>query len=90
MSQHRLMDSSADRKAPQGAFAFSERFHLRTAVYVDGFNLYYGCLKGTPHKWLNPSTLDPVWREFALGVYRLEGRLMVILDVERLLGIEPQ
>ncbi|HEY9755399.1 MAG TPA: NYN domain-containing protein [Oculatellaceae cyanobacterium] len=25
----------------------------RTIVYVDGFNLYYGALKGTPHKWLN-------------------------------------
>jgi 6-hydroxy-3-succinoylpyridine 3-monooxygenase len=26
---------------------------LRTRVYVDGYNLYYGCLKGTPHKWLD-------------------------------------
>jgi len=26
---------------------------LRTKVYVDGYNLYYGCLKGTPHKWLD-------------------------------------
>lgn len=25
----------------------------RTAIYVDGFNLYYGCLKGTPFKWLD-------------------------------------
>jgi hypothetical protein len=26
---------------------------MKTNVYIDGFNLYYGCLKGTPHKWLN-------------------------------------
>ncbi len=26
---------------------------LRTCVYIDGFNLYYRCLKGTPHKWLD-------------------------------------
>lgn len=26
---------------------------LRTRVYVDGYNLYYGCLRGTPHKWLD-------------------------------------
>lgn len=26
---------------------------LRTRVYVDGYNLYYGCLKGTPYKWLD-------------------------------------
>jgi uncharacterized LabA/DUF88 family protein len=24
-----------------------------TYVYIDGFNLYYGCVKGTPHKWLD-------------------------------------
>ena len=22
-------------------------------MYIDGFNLYYGCLKGRPYKWLN-------------------------------------
>lgn len=26
---------------------------MRTRVYVDGYNLYYACLKGTPHKWLD-------------------------------------
>lgn len=26
-------------------------------VYVDGFNLYYGALKGTPHRWLDLETL---------------------------------
>jgi hypothetical protein len=26
---------------------------MNTNVYIDGFNLYYGCLKGTPHKWLD-------------------------------------
>ena len=25
----------------------------RTRVYVDGYNLYYGCLKGTGYKWLD-------------------------------------
>ena len=25
----------------------------RTVVYVDGFNLYYGAVKGTPYKWLD-------------------------------------
>lgn len=25
----------------------------RTYVYVDGFNLYYGALKGTPYRWLD-------------------------------------
>ena len=26
---------------------------LRTTVYIDGFNLYFGALKGTPFKWLD-------------------------------------
>jgi hypothetical protein len=26
---------------------------LATAVYVDGYNLYYGRLRGTPYKWLD-------------------------------------
>ena len=26
---------------------------MRLCVYVDGFNLYYGCLKDTPYRWLN-------------------------------------
>lgn len=26
---------------------------MKTIVYVDGFNLYYGCLKGTPYRWLD-------------------------------------
>lgn len=26
---------------------------MKTRVYVDGFNLYYGALKRTPYKWLN-------------------------------------
>lgn len=26
---------------------------MRTNFYVDGFNLYYGCLRNTPYRWLN-------------------------------------
>ncbi|MFC3068931.1 NYN domain-containing protein [Phenylobacterium soli] len=30
---------------------------MRTYVYIDGFNLYYGLLKGSPYKWLNLQAL---------------------------------
>lgn len=33
----------------------------------------------------NPPTLDPLWREFSTGIYRLEEKLLVVLDVPRLL-----
>ena len=28
-------------------------------VYVDGFNLYYGCLQGTPYRWVDPARSAP-------------------------------
>lgn len=30
-----------------------EEIALRTRIYIDGYNLYYGCLKGTAYKWLD-------------------------------------
>lgn len=30
---------------------------MRTYAYIDGFNLYYGALKGTPYKWLDLKSL---------------------------------
>ena len=30
---------------------------LRTVVYIDGFNFYYGEVRGTPYKWLDPFAL---------------------------------
>ncbi|QXM25272.1 chemotaxis protein CheW [Elioraea tepida] len=33
----------------------------------------------------NPPTLDPRWRSVSSGVFRLQDKLMVVLDVERVL-----
>ena len=35
----------------------------------------------------NPPTLDPLWREVSAGVHRLGERLVILLDVERVLAI---
>lgn len=35
----------------------------------------------------NPATLDPLWRELADGVFRTGDKLLVTLDVDRLLNI---
>ena len=32
-----------------------------------------------------PATLDPLWRDVATGIFRLEDKLMVVVDVSRLL-----
>ncbi len=37
----------------------------------------------------NPPTLPAIWAEHAEGIYRMENRLMVVLDVGRLLAITP-
>ena len=26
---------------------------MKTTIYIDGYNLYYGALHGTPYKWLD-------------------------------------
>ena len=37
---------------------------MRTVFFVDGYNLYYGLLSGTPYKWLNlPSLLASIIHE---------------------------
>lgn len=33
----------------------------------------------------NPATMESVWRDVSMGIYRLEGELLVVLDVPRLL-----
>ena len=38
----------------------------------------------------NPPTLPPAWAAFSSGIVRLDGRLMVVLNMERLLAVEAQ
>jgi purine-binding chemotaxis protein CheW len=35
----------------------------------------------------NPLNLDPHWKTVSRGVYRLEGRLLLTLDIDRLLSV---
>ena len=37
-----------------GVIAFILRINMKRVIaYIDGYNLYYGLLKGTPYKWLD-------------------------------------
>ena len=38
----------------------------------------------------NPPTLAPDWAAYSAGIYRLQGRLLVVLDVARLLALTPK
>jgi len=53
---------SRETTPPSGGFVISEANNssstVRTAVYIDGFNLYFGCLKRVPEcRWLDIETL---------------------------------
>ena len=47
----------AGREATLGWLLLFQGHVVRTIVYVDGFNLYFGALRKTPHRWLNLHTL---------------------------------
>ncbi len=38
-------------------FSFLGYKKLKTRIYIDGYNLYYGALKRSPYKWLDPEKL---------------------------------
>ena len=42
---------------------------MRTRIYVDAFNLYYGALRGTDFKWLD---LDALCRNLLKPTNRIE------------------
>lgn len=35
----------------------------------------------------NPPTMDQKWKDISSGIYRMDGRLLVILDVDKLLAV---
>lgn len=37
----------------------------------------------------NPVNLDPAWRDVSFGVYRLEGNLMITLNLDSFLAVDP-
>ncbi|MGI8553529.1 MAG: NYN domain-containing protein [Dehalococcoidia bacterium] len=42
-------------------------FRPSANVYIDGFNLYYGCIRGSRHKWLDLAK----WCRFAIQEYSI-------------------
>ena len=42
---------------PSGGPSLIYGVRVKTNVYIDGFNLFYGSLKGTPYRWLDIAAL---------------------------------
>jgi hypothetical protein len=49
---------STGLEGQDGVAARGKRTALTVNVYVDGFNLYYGCLRGTGYRWLDVGALS--------------------------------
>jgi len=72
--------------------------HDAMAVGIESNGEFYGLIIdsvgdviGLDEKTLeaNPSNLDPRWAAVADGVHRMDGQLMVILNIERALALNP-
>ena len=80
MPDAETQDDKANPKMAIGLEQGGETF----ALVVDGVG---EVLKlGTDSREAVPINLDPRWRNLATCVHRLDGRLLVILDVDALLG----
>jgi purine-binding chemotaxis protein CheW len=58
-----------------------ELYSLQVDEVGEVMNLLRGAIEP------NPPTLDPVWQRVTRGIHRLDGRLLAVLDVARLLDI---
>jgi purine-binding chemotaxis protein CheW len=38
----------------------------------------------------NPANLDANWKQISQGVYRLDGKLLITIDIDRLLAVDSQ
>ena len=65
-----------------------EQDHDLYTLLVDKIGDVIGLSKESYEK--NPATLDPKWREFSNGVFRLEESLMVVLDIDNLLDFAAE
>ncbi|MDP6805070.1 MAG: chemotaxis protein CheW [Rhodospirillales bacterium] len=63
-----------------------EHHHALYTLLVDRVDGGVGLSPGTFEN--NPATISAPWREFADGVYCLDGKVMVLLNVERLLDVK--
>ena len=82
-------DSSVIRKV---ARRILESLDFQIIEAEDGEKALEVCKRGLPDdgREENPVNLDPRMAKLAGGVHRLDGQLMVVLDVDRVLEMAPK
>ena len=83
IDMRRSLDLPARKEGGSGMYVVVEEFDELYSLMVDSV----GEVMTLPVDALerSPGTLDPRWREVSGGIFRLDGTLLVVLDVERLL-----
>jgi purine-binding chemotaxis protein CheW len=90
--------TAIDLRVRLGLAAAAERDN-RMSVVVDHGGELYSLLVDAVGEVLsvdraalerNPGTLDAFWRDVSAGICKLDGQLLVVLDVARLLGFMPR
>ncbi len=66
----------------------AEHYGELYSLMVDSVGEVLGLKEGSFER--NPPTLDPKFREYSAGIYRLDGKLLVVLDVDRLLDYDRE
>jgi purine-binding chemotaxis protein CheW len=75
----------ADPESPSGIAVGVEHGGESYALFVDEIGDVLGLAPDTREP--NPVHMDPQWIQLSLGVHRLAGRLLVILDVDAVLAL---
>jgi purine-binding chemotaxis protein CheW len=86
--------TAIDMRQKLGLSAFENRSKCMSIVVEKNQELYslivdkVGDVISIPNNQFeqNPPNLKPVWAELASGVYRLEGRIMLVIDINHLLS----
>jgi purine-binding chemotaxis protein CheW len=86
--------TAIDMRQKLGLSAFENRSKCMSIVVEKNQELYslivdkVGDVISIPDNQFeqNPPNLKPVWAELASGVYRLEGRIMLVIDINHLLS----
>jgi purine-binding chemotaxis protein CheW len=83
IDMRRSLDLPARKEGGPGMYVVVEEYDELYSLIVDSV----GEVMTLPVDALerSPGTLDPRWREVSGGIFRLDGMLLVVLDVERLL-----
>lgn len=77
------LDSLSENASHEGMSVVVEHNHELYSLIIDRVGDVLSLNNDLFEK--NPGTLDPVWKDVSVGIFQLDGELMVVMDVPKLL-----